>query len=69
MLMVRDLNTALQNLSQPILPTPERVIKATTIQAAITHNTPDGINAAIAAALMSHYFIYQLGTKDREINN
>ncbi|MBD2015535.1 ADP-ribosylglycohydrolase family protein [Microcoleus sp. FACHB-53] len=46
-----------------ILPTIEQVIKATTIQAAITHNTPDGINAAIAAALMSHYFIYQLGEK------
>ena len=41
-----------------ILPTVERVIEATTIQAAITHNTPDGINAARAAALMSHYFIY-----------
>lgn len=46
-----------------ILPTIEQVIHATTIQAAITHNTPDGINAAIAAALMSHYFIYQLGEK------
>jgi ADP-ribosylglycohydrolase len=46
-----------------VLPTIEQVIKATSIQAAITHNTPDGINAAIAAALMSHYFIYQLGEK------
>jgi ADP-ribosylglycohydrolase len=46
-----------------ILPTVEQVIEATTIQAAITHNTPDGINAARAAALMSHYFIYQLGLK------
>ncbi|AFZ21794.1 ADP-ribosylglycohydrolase family protein [Allocoleopsis franciscana] len=46
-----------------VLPTIEQVIEATTIQAAITHNTPDGINAAIAAALMSHYFIYQLGEK------
>ncbi|HLO86769.1 MAG TPA: ADP-ribosylglycohydrolase family protein [Nostocaceae cyanobacterium] len=43
--------------------TPEKVIQAATIQAAITHNTPDGINAAVAAALMSHYFIYQLGAK------
>ena len=47
-----------------ILPTVEDVIEATTIQAAITHNTPDGINAAVAAALMSHYFIYQLGAKN-----
>jgi ADP-ribosyl-[dinitrogen reductase] hydrolase len=46
-----------------VLPTVEKVIEATTIQAAITHNTPDGINAAIAAALMSHYFIYKLGQK------
>lgn len=46
-----------------VLPTVEKVIEATTIQAAITHNTPDGINAAIAAALMSHYFIYRLGLK------
>ncbi|PHJ69068.1 ADP-ribosylglycohydrolase [Nostoc linckia z18] len=46
-----------------IYPTPEKVIEAATIQAAITHNTPDGINAAVAAALMSHYFIYRLGPK------
>ncbi len=46
-----------------VYPTPEKVIEAATIQAAITHNTPDGINAAVAAALMSHYFIYRLGTK------
>ncbi len=48
-----------------VFPTIEKVIEATTIQAAITHNTPDGINAAIAAALMAHYFIYQLGSKDQ----
>lgn len=41
----------------------EQVIKFATIQAAITHNTLDGINAAVAAALMAHYFIYQLGAK------
>jgi ADP-ribosylglycohydrolase len=46
-----------------VFPTVEKVIEAATIQAAITHNTPDGINAARAAALMSHYFIYQLGPK------
>jgi ADP-ribosyl-[dinitrogen reductase] hydrolase len=48
-----------------IYSTPEKVIEAATIQAAITHNTPDGINAAVAAALMTHYFIYQLGTKGK----
>lgn len=46
-----------------VLPRVEKVIEATRVQAAITHNTPDGINAAIAAALMSHYFIYKLGSK------
>ena len=54
---------AMRAIPLGVLATPERVIKATTIQAAITHNTPDGINAAVAAALMSHYFIYRLGTK------
>jgi ADP-ribosylglycohydrolase len=39
------------------------VIRLCTIQAALTHNTPDGINAAVAAALMTHYFIYRLGPK------
>ncbi|NJM63797.1 MAG: ADP-ribosylglycohydrolase family protein [Oscillatoriales cyanobacterium RU_3_3] len=46
-----------------IFPTVEQVIEKATVQAAITHNTIDGINAARAAALMSHYFIYQLGSK------
>ena len=46
-----------------VFPAIEKVIEAATIQAAITHNTPQGINAAIAAALMSHYFIYKLGQK------
>lgn len=46
-----------------VFPTVEKVLETATIQAAITHNTPDGINAARAAALMSHYFIYRLGPK------
>ncbi|HEY9850513.1 MAG TPA: ADP-ribosylglycohydrolase family protein [Leptolyngbyaceae cyanobacterium] len=46
-----------------VLPRIEKVIEYCQIQAAITHNTPDGINAALASALMSHYFIYQLGPK------
>jgi ADP-ribosylglycohydrolase len=46
-----------------IFPTFEEVIEKCTVQAAITHNTPDGINAAIAAALMTHYFLYDLGPK------
>ncbi len=47
-----------------ILPTIEQVIEAATIQAKLTHNSPNGINAAIAAALMSHYFLYRLGNKE-----
>jgi ADP-ribosylglycohydrolase len=46
-----------------IFPTPEEVIERCRIQAAITHNTPDGINAACAAALMTHYFLYRHGPK------
>lgn len=46
-----------------VLQSVEKVIEYSHIQAAITHNTPDGINAATAAALMSHYFIYRLGSK------
>jgi ADP-ribosylglycohydrolase len=46
-----------------VFSTVEKVIEAARIQAAITHNTLEGINAAIAGALMSHYFIYQLGPK------
>src|SRR5262249_14264334 len=41
-----------------VLPSIGRVIDRATTQAAITHNTPDGIHAAAAAALMTHYFLY-----------
>jgi ADP-ribosylglycohydrolase len=46
-----------------VFPTIGEVIDKCRVQAAITHNTPDGINAACAAALMSHYFLYDLGPK------
>lgn len=46
-----------------IYPTVPEVLQKCEIQAKITHNTPDGIHAAQAAALMSHYFIYGQGTK------
>ena len=48
-----------------IFPTIQEVKQKATIQAAITHNTPDGIDAAIASALMSHYCIYNLGKKSQ----
>jgi ADP-ribosylglycohydrolase len=46
-----------------IFATVEEVIEKTKVQAALTHNTSDGINAAIAAALVAHYFLYNLGPK------
>lgn len=42
---------------------PELIEKAT-LQARITHNSRDGINAAIAAALSVHYCLYALGPLD-----
>ena len=33
------------------------------VQARITHDTDDGAKAAVAAALLAHYFIYNLGPK------
>jgi ADP-ribosylglycohydrolase len=48
-----------------VLPTVGEVRERCRIQAAITHNTPDGIDAATAAALMPHYFLYGLGPKSQ----
>jgi ADP-ribosylglycohydrolase len=39
------------------------VVERCRVQAALTHDTPDGINAATAAALMTHYMLYRLGPK------
>jgi ADP-ribosylglycohydrolase len=47
-----------------VLATIGQVAERCRVQAALTHNTPDGINAAIASALMTHYFLYDLGTKE-----
>jgi len=41
----------------------DEVIEKTTIQAKVTHDTPDGISAAVASALLTHYFYYQVGDK------
>ena len=43
----------------------QRVIKFARLQAAVTHNTPGGINSAVASALMTHYFLYALGSKQQ----
>ena len=46
-----------------VLPDLAEVLERTRVQAAITHDTPDGIGAACAAALMPHYFLYGLGPR------
>jgi ADP-ribosyl-[dinitrogen reductase] hydrolase len=46
-----------------VFPTIQEVIEKCSIQAAVTHNTDDGIGAAVAAALTAHYFLYRLGPK------
>lgn len=46
-----------------VLPAIEQVIHHATVQARLTHDTPGGIAAARAAALMSHYFLYSLGPR------
>ena len=46
-----------------IFPTVAEVIEKSDLQARITHNTVEGRSAAIAAALMTHYFLYDRGPK------
>jgi ADP-ribosylglycohydrolase len=48
-----------------VLPEIWTVIDYAEVQAKITHDTPDGIHAAQAAALMTHYFLYELGPKEK----
>jgi ADP-ribosylglycohydrolase len=40
------------------------VIRKATIQATITHNTPEGIFSSCAIALAVHYFLHKNGSKD-----
>ena len=47
-----------------VYPNIGEVISRCTMQASLTHNTDLGKNAAIAASLMTHFFIYNLGTKE-----
>jgi ADP-ribosylglycohydrolase len=42
----------------------DEVVLRSEIQAKLTHDTRGGVDSAIAAALMSHYFAYSLGTKE-----
>jgi ADP-ribosylglycohydrolase len=44
--------------------TAAEVVDKATRQARVTHDTVDGIRSAVAAALISHYFCYELGPKN-----
>lgn len=46
-----------------LLPSIGEVLELTRVQAQVTHDTPDGIRAAQAVALMVHYLAYDLGDK------
>ena len=46
-----------------LFPKIEEVLEKTKLQASVTHDTPDGIQSAQAAALAVHYFAYNLGNK------
>lgn len=46
-----------------VFPTVADVIERCTTQARLTHDTREGINAAVAASLTTHYFLYQVGPK------
>lgn len=48
-----------------VFSTVDEVIEKCTVRASITHNTPDGVAAANAAALMTHYFLYQYGARSQ----
>ena len=47
-----------------VLPTIGQVVDRCRVQARITHDTVDGTNAAVAAALLVHYCLHDLGPKD-----
>lgn len=46
-----------------IFPSISEVTERSRVQAALTHNTDAGLDAAMAVALMAHYFVYDLGPK------
>lgn len=56
---------AMRALPVGLLPDIEQVKRYADLQARITHDTDDGANAAIAAALVAHYFRYELGPRSQ----
>jgi len=47
-----------------ILESIDEVIAKNYLQASITHNTQEGISSSLVVALASHYFYYELGSKE-----
>jgi len=41
----------------------EDVIEKSALQARLTHDTPEGTTAAVAVALMAHFFLYRVGVR------
>lgn len=56
---------AMRALPVGLLADIELVKQRADLQSRITHDTVDGANAAIAAALMAHYFHYELGPRSQ----
>lgn len=54
---------AMRSFSLGIINDTQELLEKTKIQAQITHNTPIAIGSAQAVALVSHYFLYDLGEK------
>lgn len=54
---------AMRSAPLGVFPSIQEVSEKCRIQARLTHDTLDGTNAAVAAALLAHYFIYKLGPK------
>ena len=50
---------AMRSVPFGVLPTVERVLEVATLQARITHDTPEGRFSARAVALMSHAVLYE----------
>lgn len=46
-----------------VLPSIGDILTRSRIQAAVTHNSVDGMNAAMASSLLTHYCLYNLGPK------
>jgi ADP-ribosylglycohydrolase len=59
---------AMRSAPLGVFPDLDEVKEKTIIQASITHNTTDGKASALAVALSSHYFLYNLGIK-KELPN